>query len=147
MTLLTNIAWGTISKLLASVLGILISIASLIPLPRFTQWCPPMIPLFDGMIALAVGMILYVLILWAWVSWFGTVSFREIDKNKPGRENRCVCIVYHAKNTKFWRTLCTNSGSVTNYKKISFPEFQPSTGRKAFVRMNFYFVLQYISQI
>lgn len=92
VTLLTNIAWGTISKLLASVLGILISIASLFPLPRFTQWCPPMIPLFDGMIALAVGMILYVLILWAWVSWFGTEeedsSNHETGPRQAKRDNR-----------------------------------------------------------
>ena len=48
--------------------------------------------------------------------------------------------LYHAKNSKFWRTLSTNSGGVTNDEKISFPEFQPSTGWKAFVRMNFYLV-------
>jgi len=84
VTLLTNIVWGTISKVLASVLGIFITIASLIPLPRLTKWCPPMIPLFDGMIALVVGMILYVLILWAWVSWSET----DNDEDAPNEENR-----------------------------------------------------------
>ena len=47
-----------------------------------------------------------------------------------------TCVpLYQAKNGKFWRTLCTYSGGVTNYRKMSFPEFQPSTGRKAFVRI------------
>ena len=50
-------------------------------------------------------------------------------------ERRLQWTIYQAKNGKFWRTLCTYSGGVTNYRKMSFPEFQPSTGRKAFVRI------------
>ena len=55
------------------------------------------------------------------------------------RASICVSVgpytIYQAKNGRFWRTLCTYSGGVTNYRKMSFPEFQPSTGRKAFVRI------------
>ena len=70
---ITNVAWSAISNLLAAGLGLILSLLSWIPLPRLTQWCPPMIPIFDGLIALTIGIILYVLALWILVAYFGSV--------------------------------------------------------------------------
>jgi len=44
---------------------------------------------------------------------------RESKKSWDFRGRR----LYHAKNGKFRRTLCTHLGGVTNDKKLRFPEF------------------------
>ena len=68
---------GVISKIFASSFGVVMSLLSLIPLPRLNNWCPPVVPIFDFLIALAVGIILYVLVLWAVVSWFDRVKYLD----------------------------------------------------------------------
>jgi len=64
------LAW--INQILAALLGMVLALASLIPIPRLRQWCPPQIAIFDGLIAVTIGIVLYVLILWAFVSLFGS---------------------------------------------------------------------------
>jgi len=57
--------YALLNKLAALILGLFLVIISLIPIPRLGQWCPAFIALFDGLLAITVGLILYVLILWA----------------------------------------------------------------------------------
>ena len=71
------LAW--INQILAALLGMVLALASLIPIPRLHQWCPPQIAIFDGLIAVTIGIVLYVLILWAFVSLFGSV--RQLKMN------------------------------------------------------------------
>ena len=47
---------------------------------------------------------------------------KDSTSSVPNRSfNRAYCLVYHAKNTKFCRTLCANLGGVTNDKKNKIP--------------------------
>jgi len=59
--------YALLNKLAAMFLGAFLLLLSLVPIPRLGQWCPPTIAIFDGLLALTCGIILYVLILMAFV--------------------------------------------------------------------------------
>ena len=71
---LVSFLWASINKILASILGLGLALVSLIPVPRLRQWCPPQMAIFDALIAITIGIVLYVLILWAVVSFLGSVT-------------------------------------------------------------------------
>jgi len=72
--------YAMLLKLRSLLLGIFLLLLSLIPIPRLSQWCPPAIAIFDGLLAITAGIAFYVLILWAFAG--------ENDANeKEGEEN------------------------------------------------------------
>lgn len=83
ISMLVSFLWASINKILASILGLGLALVSLIPVPRLRQWCPPQMAIFDALIAITIGIVLYVLILWAVVSFLGSgeeSSSREADQ-------------------------------------------------------------------
>merc|ERR1719244_1502388 len=62
-TFWTQTLYEVVQELAAFVLGLVLVGGSFIPMPRLTNWCPPTVALFDGLIAVAIGLVVYVLLL------------------------------------------------------------------------------------
>jgi len=57
--------YALLSKLASALFGLFLLLLSLVPIPRLSQWCPPSVAIFDALLAIAAGVVIYVLILWA----------------------------------------------------------------------------------
>jgi len=78
-----------------------------------TQWCPPTIAIFDTLIAICVGIVFYVLILWAVAGESDDDDDGSLADNKnfhPSRRSKNRSLT--SESTK------TNSGSLIDLRKI-----------------------------
>lgn len=77
--------YAILTKLAALLLGVFLLLLSLIPIPRLSQWCPPSIAIFDGILAVFFGIIFFVLILWAFAGEEDDADNENLDNSNMNR--------------------------------------------------------------
>merc|ERR1719244_2244365 len=90
--------YEVVQELAAFVLGLVLVGGSFIPMPRLTNWCPPTVALFDGLIAVAIGLVVYVLLLWAIMGEKSDDDDDDDDEESDGFEDEVKSIVDKAGN-------------------------------------------------